>query len=275
MGTAAVRCASGACDRCSSAAAHSPSPPPYPYHARVQVQSRVLSTFLNEMDGVEMAEGVLVVAATNRPDLLDAALLRPGRFDKLIHVPLPDLEARAAIIRVRGSGGERPSPALPPRDPAPTRAPGPHAQDAACRRRGRGRSGARRGGPVWRRHRGGVPRGASTACAGRKAFVPAADAPRAASHRRPWTRCVGTWRRRRFHRVRWRTRSRFGAWARMRRKWRSRPAASERAVCGPTPCPSYFPPAGATCGRRRCSAGPASRGTASPARRPQRSAAPA
>lgn len=87
---------------CHSAGADSKRHPAHPLC--VQVQSRVLSTFLNEMDGVELAEGVLVVAATNRADLLDAALLRPGRFDKLIHVPLPDLEARAAIIQVSASG---------------------------------------------------------------------------------------------------------------------------------------------------------------------------
>ncbi|KAJ1921041.1 hypothetical protein H4219_000899 [Mycoemilia scoparia] len=49
------------------------------------VQERILSTLLNEMDGVEDANNVLVVGATNRPDMLDAALMRPGRFDKLIY----------------------------------------------------------------------------------------------------------------------------------------------------------------------------------------------
>jgi hypothetical protein len=50
------------------------------------LESRILATLLNEMDGVEAAHGVLVVGATNRPELLDAALMRPGRFDVLLHV---------------------------------------------------------------------------------------------------------------------------------------------------------------------------------------------
>ena len=48
------------------------------------VQSRVMATFLTEMDGVECGGGVLVVGATNRPEMIDDALLRPGRFDKLM-----------------------------------------------------------------------------------------------------------------------------------------------------------------------------------------------
>ncbi|CAG8461521.1 11874_t:CDS:10, partial [Ambispora gerdemannii] len=64
------------------------------------VQERVLSMLLNEMDGIESATSVLVVGATNRPDLLDVALLRPGRFDKLIYVPPPDLQARREILKI-------------------------------------------------------------------------------------------------------------------------------------------------------------------------------
>ncbi|KAF7728108.1 hypothetical protein EC973_006623 [Apophysomyces ossiformis] len=64
------------------------------------VQERVLSTLLNEMDGVETAESVLVLGATNRPDMLDAALLRPGRFDRLVYVPPPDEAARYEILRI-------------------------------------------------------------------------------------------------------------------------------------------------------------------------------
>ena len=63
------------------------------------VQSRILSTLLNEMDGVEAAEGLLVIGATNRPNLLDPALLRPGRFDVLIEVPKPDAITRHKILR--------------------------------------------------------------------------------------------------------------------------------------------------------------------------------
>ncbi|KAK3838807.1 MAG: ATPases of AAA+ class, SpoVK, putative cell division [Linnemannia gamsii] len=64
------------------------------------VQERVLSTMLNEMDGVENATGVLIVAATNRVDLIDKALLRPGRFDRVVYVPPPDLEARRQILGI-------------------------------------------------------------------------------------------------------------------------------------------------------------------------------
>lgn len=59
----------------------------------------VLTTLLNEMQGFEQTQGVLVLAATNRPQALDPALLRPGRFDKLIYVRPPDEAARVAIFR--------------------------------------------------------------------------------------------------------------------------------------------------------------------------------
>jgi len=58
------------------------------------VSDRALCQLLNEMDGVESRAKVIVVAATNRLDIIDSALLRPGRFDRLILVPLPNLEAR-------------------------------------------------------------------------------------------------------------------------------------------------------------------------------------
>jgi SpoVK/Ycf46/Vps4 family AAA+-type ATPase len=67
-------------------------------------EARVLSTFLNEMDGVDggsWKDGVLVLGATNRPWTLDAALLRPGRFDKVIYVPPPDLEGRRSILEMQ------------------------------------------------------------------------------------------------------------------------------------------------------------------------------
>lgn len=63
-------------------------------------QSRVLSTFLNEMDGIESASGVLVLAATNRLDQIDRALLRPGRFDRVLLVPLPDADSRSKIFGI-------------------------------------------------------------------------------------------------------------------------------------------------------------------------------
>ncbi|MBZ5626243.1 MAG: CDC48 family AAA ATPase [Acidobacteriia bacterium] len=64
------------------------------------VGERVLSQFLAEFDGVEELRGVLVLGATNRLDLLDPAILRPGRFDELIEIPLPDEEGRREIFAV-------------------------------------------------------------------------------------------------------------------------------------------------------------------------------
>lgn len=61
---------------------------------------RVLSTMLNEMDGVESAEGLLVIGATNRPDCIDAALLRPGRFDRIVYVDLPRETDRLEILQI-------------------------------------------------------------------------------------------------------------------------------------------------------------------------------
>lgn len=69
--------------------------------ASAGVNDRVLSQLLTELDGAQTgARGVVVVAATNRPDLLDAALLRPGRIDRKIYVPPPDLESRLQILRI-------------------------------------------------------------------------------------------------------------------------------------------------------------------------------
>ncbi len=64
------------------------------------VAERVLSQFLTELDGVEELKGVLVLGATNRADMLDPAILRPGRFDELIQIPLPDKASRRAIFEV-------------------------------------------------------------------------------------------------------------------------------------------------------------------------------
>ncbi len=63
-------------------------------------REQTLNQMLSEMDGFESGEGVVVMAATNRPDVLDPALLRPGRFDRQIVVPLPDLEERVPILQV-------------------------------------------------------------------------------------------------------------------------------------------------------------------------------
>ncbi len=61
---------------------------------------RVISQILTELDGLEELHNVTVIAATNRPDLVDPALLRPGRFDRLLAIPPPDLAARKAILRI-------------------------------------------------------------------------------------------------------------------------------------------------------------------------------
>jgi transitional endoplasmic reticulum ATPase len=68
------------------------------------VTERVISQILTEMDGLEPLHNVVVIAATNRPDIMDPALLRPGRFDRLVYVPPPDLQARKEILRIHTKG---------------------------------------------------------------------------------------------------------------------------------------------------------------------------
>ena len=63
-------------------------------------REQTLNQMLSEMDGFETTEGIVILAATNRPDVLDSALLRPGRFDRQIIVPLPEYEERLAILKV-------------------------------------------------------------------------------------------------------------------------------------------------------------------------------
>ena len=67
-------------------------------------REQTLNQILVEMDGFETTTNIIVVAATNRPDILDPALLRPGRFDRRVTLDLPDLEGRKAILRVHASG---------------------------------------------------------------------------------------------------------------------------------------------------------------------------
>lgn len=64
------------------------------------VAERVISQMLTELDGLEDLKGVLIVGATNRPDIIDESLLRPGRFDRILEVPGPDAEAREEIIKI-------------------------------------------------------------------------------------------------------------------------------------------------------------------------------
>ena len=76
-------------------------------------REQTLNQLLVEMDGFESNEGVIIIAATNRPDVLDPALLRPGRFDRRIVVPRPDVRGRVGILRGAhqedaARGGRRP-----------------------------------------------------------------------------------------------------------------------------------------------------------------------
>jgi transitional endoplasmic reticulum ATPase len=65
-----------------------------------QVTERVISQILTELDGLEELKDVVVIGATNRLDIVDPALLRPGRFDRLLNVPVPDLNARKDILKI-------------------------------------------------------------------------------------------------------------------------------------------------------------------------------
>lgn len=68
--------------------------------SETHVTERVVSQFLTELDGLEELKDVVIIAATNRPDLLDRSLLRPGRFDRMICIPMPDIVARRKIIDI-------------------------------------------------------------------------------------------------------------------------------------------------------------------------------
>ena len=72
--------------------------------AASHVVDRVISQFLSEMDGIEELKGIVVLAATNRPDIIDPALLRAGRFDFQLELPIPDEETRLEIFKVHTKG---------------------------------------------------------------------------------------------------------------------------------------------------------------------------
>ena len=69
-----------------------------------KVTERMVNQILSEMDGIEKLDKVTVIAATNRPDIIDEALLRPGRFDSILKIPLPDKESRLEILKVHTKG---------------------------------------------------------------------------------------------------------------------------------------------------------------------------
>lgn len=72
-------------------------------HDNTGVTDRVVNQFLTELDGVEVLEGVYVLAATSRPDMIDLALLRPGRLDKSVYVGIPTYEERVDILKAQSS----------------------------------------------------------------------------------------------------------------------------------------------------------------------------
>ena len=67
-------------------------------------REQTLNALLVEMDGFEANAGVIILAATNRPEVLDRALLRPGRFDRQVIVDAPDLDGREAVLKVHARG---------------------------------------------------------------------------------------------------------------------------------------------------------------------------
>ncbi|MCD6235788.1 MAG: CDC48 family AAA ATPase [Thaumarchaeota archaeon] len=69
-------------------------------HTDAGVTDRIVNQILTEMDGIQILKDVVVIGATNRPDILDPALLRPGRFDRIIYVPPPDVEGRYQILLI-------------------------------------------------------------------------------------------------------------------------------------------------------------------------------
>ncbi len=102
-------------------------------------REQTLNQLLAEMDGFDTKKGVIIMAATNRPEILDPALLRPGRFDRHVLVDRPDINGREAILKVHSKGVKI-------------------APDVDLARRGREDAGLCRGGPRQPGERGGPPR---------------------------------------------------------------------------------------------------------------------
>ncbi|MEN2974686.1 MAG: CDC48 family AAA ATPase [Candidatus Caldarchaeales archaeon] len=73
-------------------------------HADAGVTDRIVNQLLTEMDGIQTLKGVVIIGASNRPDILDPALLRPGRFDRVIYVPPPDIDGRYQIFQIHTRG---------------------------------------------------------------------------------------------------------------------------------------------------------------------------
>ena len=105
-------------------------------------REQTLNQLLVEMDGFDVRGGVILIAATNRPDILDPALLRPGRFDRQISVDAPDLHGREQILKVHARGkpmapGRRPALGRPPYAGLHRRRPGQRAQRGGAAHRPR------------------------------------------------------------------------------------------------------------------------------------------
>ena len=67
------------------------------------MMNRVVNQLLSSLDGVEGMEGVIVVAATNRPEMIDPALMRSGRFERVLHIPPPDKDSRSEILKIHAA----------------------------------------------------------------------------------------------------------------------------------------------------------------------------